>query len=63
MRNIGFAVGLITGYLLFTEDGKEMSKKFLGSVNKATEDIMSKGKEIIKETMPETSKALNKEVL
>lgn len=58
MRNIGFAFGLVTGYLLFTEDGKELSKKFMGSINKATEEILSTGKKIAKETMPETTKAI-----
>lgn len=61
MRNFGFLTGLIAGYLIFTEDGKEMSKKFMGSVNKATNEIMSAGKEIIKESMPETAKVLKEE--
>lgn len=61
MRNFGFLTGLVAGYLIFTDDGKEMSKKFMGSVNKATNEIMSAGKEIIKETMPETAKAMKEE--
>lgn len=61
MRNLGFLTGIITGYILFTDDGKEMSKKLIGSINKATEEIMSAGKTIVKETMPETSKVLDKE--
>lgn len=61
MRNFGFLTGLVAGYLIFTEDGKEMSKKFMGSINKATSEIMSAGKEIIKETMPETAKAMKEE--
>lgn len=61
MRNFGFLTGLVAGYLIFTEDGKEMSKKFMGSINKATNEIMSAGKEIIKETMPETAKAMKEE--
>lgn len=60
MRNLGFLTGIITGYILFTEEGRDMSKKFIGSVNKATEEIMSAGKTIVKETMPETSKTLKK---
>lgn len=61
MRNLGFLAGIAVGYMLFTEDGKEISKKFLGSIDKATDEIMSASKSIIKETMPETSKALSKE--
>ena len=58
MRNLGFLTGIITGYILFTDEGKEMSKKFMGRINKATNDIMSTGKEIVKEAMPETSKII-----
>lgn len=55
-----FTLGLITGFFLFTEEGKEISKKFMESMNKATEDIKNSGKKIIKETMPETKKILEK---
>lgn len=55
-----FTLGLITGFFLFTEEGKEISKKFMESMNKATEEIKNSGKKIIKETMPETKKILEK---
>lgn len=58
MRNVGFLTGMVVGYMLFTEEGREASKKFIGSINKVSNEIMSTGKEIIKETMPETSKAI-----
>lgn len=60
MRNLGFITGVIAGYLMFTEEGKDMSKKFLGRVDEATKEIMSMGKDVVKETMPETTKRLRK---
>lgn len=60
MKNLGFTIGLATGFLLFTKEGKEISKKFVNSVNQATEEITNLGKDLIKETMPETSKAMEK---
>lgn len=58
MRNLGFITGIVTGYILFTEEGRDMSKKFVGSINKATDEILSAGKKIAKEAMPETTKAI-----
>lgn len=49
MRNLGFILGFATGFLILTEDGKNISKKFLGSLDKATNEIISHLKENNKE--------------
>lgn len=61
MRNLGFLSGLALGYMLFTEDGKKLSKKFLGTINDSTEKAIEAGKEILKDAMPETTKIIEEE--
>lgn len=61
MRGLGFISGILTGYLLFTEEGKKLTKDVLGSVNNATEKAITNGKELLKESFPETSKAIEEE--
>lgn len=50
MRNFGFIGGLLAGYLLFTDDGKKLTKSMIESLDKASNTVIEKGKEIIKES-------------
>lgn len=61
MRNFGFLGGLLAGYLLFTDEGKKLTKSVIESLDKASNTVVEKGKEIIKEGLPETSKILGGE--
>lgn len=58
MRNFGFIGGLLAGYLLFTDDGKKLTKSVIENLDKASNTVMEKGKEIIKESLPNTAEAL-----
>lgn len=58
MRNFGFIGGLLAGYLLFTDDGKKLTKSMIESLDKASNTVIEKGKEIIKESLPNTVETL-----
>ena len=58
MRNFGFIGGLLAGYLLLTDDGKKLTKSMIESLDKASNTVIEKGKEIIKESLPNTVETL-----
>lgn len=61
MRNMGFLTGIFLGYILFTEDGKSMAKKFINTVDKTSEEVAKKGKELLVDAFPNTTKEIKKE--
>lgn len=58
MKNFGFIGGLLAGYLLFTEEGKKLTKSVIESLDKAGNTVVEKGKEVLKESLPNTTETL-----
>lgn len=58
MKNFGFIGGLLAGYLLFTEEGKKLTKSVIESLDKAGNTVVEKGKEVLKESLPNTAETL-----
>ncbi|MEG1597707.1 MAG: hypothetical protein RRY22_04955 [Bacilli bacterium] len=48
--------GLIAGYLIFNDEGKNTLNKITNFVGKGTEKIVKAGVDTIKEAIPETTK-------